>query len=563
MADRIVYAICADDGKFETMTKEQILTAIEQAVENGHVSDPDGAVFSKIKEIRAGQCEQLWVGTEAQFNALNPAPEYGNSVVRVGKDGVLYLCSDDALFSEIDGHMNDNNNPHGVTAKQTGALSENGGVMKGDVSFENSHALQWKTNDGTIIRVRPYAPANVFQITMQNPTTGRVETGVLNIGADGSIYFSKPIAVKDGGTGASDAESARQNIGAAAADHKHNASDISGGVIPVANGGTGATDAAGARQNLGAATVRDNIVLVDNLGGFGTSTDAGSWWKVWNIADESGNFPLALLPSQNGTQALGNNEYRIKIVYANEYSGGKWHGDAVEVNRGGTGATDAATARNNLGITPANIGASATGHKHTKAEITDFPSSMPASDVYPWAKAASKPVYSAGEVGAVPSAGGNVTGWLDFGNVTRGLRWESANGTAWELRPYVAGNIFQIVVTPPGEATFGALTINADGTPNFARALPITSGGTGATTKKAARKNLGAEIQCGVANDVGTSGVQITFAEAFSGVPVVTATGGSENASVYVRDITTTGFLLASGVGNNDNVQWQAIYMSN
>jgi hypothetical protein len=27
-------------------------------------------------------------------------------------------------------------------------------------------------------------------------------------------------------------------------------------------------------------------------------------------------------------------------------------------------------------VTPANIGASATGHKHTKAEITDFPTSM-------------------------------------------------------------------------------------------------------------------------------------------------------------------------------------------
>lgn len=38
-------------------------------------------------------------------------------------------------------------------------------------------------------------------------------------------------------------------------------------------------------------------------------------------------------------------------------------------------------------------------HKHTKSQITDFPSSMPASDVSAWAKAASKPSYTKAEVG--------------------------------------------------------------------------------------------------------------------------------------------------------------------
>lgn len=41
-------------------------------------------------------------------------------------------------------------------------------------------------------------------------------------------------------------------------------------------------------------------------------------------------------------------------------------------------------------------------HNHTKSDITDFPSSMPASDVYDWAKASNKPTYTASEVGAVP-----------------------------------------------------------------------------------------------------------------------------------------------------------------
>ena len=46
----------------------------------------------------------------------------------------------------------------------------------------------------------------------------------------------------------------------------------------------------------------------------------------------------------------------------------------------------------------------ASSHTHSKSQITDFPTSMPASDVYSWAKKSSKPSYSASEVGAVPTS---------------------------------------------------------------------------------------------------------------------------------------------------------------
>ena len=102
MADRIFYCICDDDGKFETMTKEQILTAIAQAVEQGYVSDPDSAVFSKIKEIHANGALQIWKGTEAEFNGLLPAPTVSKAIVRIGADGVLYLCTDDTSLEFLD-----------------------------------------------------------------------------------------------------------------------------------------------------------------------------------------------------------------------------------------------------------------------------------------------------------------------------------------------------------------------------------------------------------------------------------------------------------------------------
>lgn len=53
-------------------------------------------------------------------------------------------------------------------------------------------------------------------------------------------------------------------------------------------------------------------------------------------------------------------------------------------------------------VTPANIGAAVESHAHVKADITDFPTSMPASDVSAWAKAATKPSYTYSEIGAAP-----------------------------------------------------------------------------------------------------------------------------------------------------------------
>ena len=43
-------------------------------------------------------------------------------------------------------------------------------------------------------------------------------------------------------------------------------------------------------------------------------------------------------------------------------------------------------------------------HTHKKADITDFPTSMPASDVKAWAKASNKPSYSWGEITGKPSS---------------------------------------------------------------------------------------------------------------------------------------------------------------
>ncbi len=68
-------------------------------------------------------------------------------------------------------------------------------------------------------------------------------------------------------------------------------------------------------------------------------------------------------------------------------------------------------------------------HTHTKSQITDFPTSLPASDVYSWAKALSKPGYTWGEIRSKPESfppsahthsylpltGGTITGNISMG----------------------------------------------------------------------------------------------------------------------------------------------------
>ena len=73
----------------------------------------------------------------------------------------------------------------------------------------------------------------------------------------------------------------------------------------------------------------------------------------------------------------------------------------------------------------------AKNHKHGKADITDFPTSMPASDVYPWAKAATKPSYTKAEVGL-----GKVDNTADADKTVKRATTagtaDSANSVTWE-----------------------------------------------------------------------------------------------------------------------------------
>ena len=105
----------------------------------------------------------------------------------------------------------------------------------------------------------------------------------------------------------------------------------------------------------------------------GWSTDYSSWELVGY--NGNGGVPTKGLYFRTGILSTWNSWKRV--AFADELT---W--DAI----GGKPST----------FTPSS-------HTHTKSQITDFPSSMPASDVYAWAKASTKPSYSWSEISDKPS----------------------------------------------------------------------------------------------------------------------------------------------------------------
>jgi hypothetical protein len=90
MAENKYYVIRNDNCKFEGMTKEQILTAIQQAISTGQITDIDTGFVEKIKEQNKRQALKFWVGTQAQYNAI-ATPE----------SDTFYIISDDTTEADF------------------------------------------------------------------------------------------------------------------------------------------------------------------------------------------------------------------------------------------------------------------------------------------------------------------------------------------------------------------------------------------------------------------------------------------------------------------------------
>lgn len=220
------------------------------------------------------------------------------------------------------------------------------------------------------------------------------------------------------------------SIGASASGHKHSATDITSGTLAIARGGTGATDAATARTNLGAAAA-SHTHTSGNISDFDDAVEA----LIPEIPTKLPNpnaltFTGAVTGTYDGSAAK-----TVNIPTSGTTDGSL----SISLNGGDEEGTDLFTfngsGNKEVNITPASIGAAASSHNHSAA------------------------------------------------NITSGTLAVARGGTGITANPSMLVNL---------GSTSAASVFTTSPRPGVTGTLPIANGGTGATSAAAARTALGA-----------------------------------------------------------------------
>lgn len=154
------YVICDDDSKHEGMTKEQILEAIAQAIETGKIGNCDTGFVTKLKEMNSGSAVTIWVGTQAQYNAIENKAQ-----------NCLYIITDDTTGADIEKAI-----AAAVKKAEAALMAASGYDFTSSISISPDtvdEGLEGEP-DGDGLKISEISP----ELFVYNPGTGIVHFGI-------------------------------------------------------------------------------------------------------------------------------------------------------------------------------------------------------------------------------------------------------------------------------------------------------------------------------------------------------------------------------------------------
>lgn len=176
MSDRNYYVISDDNCRFPGMTREQIIAAIAEATGNvpEHVDD---AFITKIKELNANKQLKFWIGTTAQYVAIEEKEE-----------NVLYILTDEAWGDDMEAEITR------LSATLNGIVRKNGIVLCSQTipagAVDNVYVSE-EIDSFTMVKVKHGRASEVIC------TAYLSEPGVLHILGTGASFDNATVGTYD------------------------------------------------------------------------------------------------------------------------------------------------------------------------------------------------------------------------------------------------------------------------------------------------------------------------------------------------------------------------------